>query len=242
MHFKIVSCVIVLLNFITHIISGQTIDPTDKANTVQDQNKAFIRQVTANPLQKAGKYFINDQFVIANFNTKDGRFHNNIPSRYDIYLHHFEVVIKSANFRLLANQIDSFNFYDTKIFKKRHFVNIDLYGQETDYKGFLETLLSDSSSLFKLKAVSYYKGTESPSVITGGGEEKIKVFEYFFFSKGNRIFRLKGSKKSILKNFSPCELKILEFVKTKKLSFKKEKDLISIVTYYNTLLKSHENY
>lgn len=222
---------------VSNICSAQEINPRDPANTVQNQNRAFIKQITANPLQKAGKYFLNEDYVVTDFYTRDHKYQKNIPSRYDIYLHHFEVVINNANFRIPEREIERFNFYDVNLFRQRYFVNIDSYKHDTDYRGFLEVIENDSANLFKLKAVSYYKGTASPSVITGGGDEKIKVFEHFFFNKGERLYKIKGGKKRVSKKFAPFERKVLSYIKTNKLKLKKRNDLVKLIRYYNTLLK-----
>lgn len=71
------------------------------------------------------------------------------------------------------------------------------------------------------------------STVIGPGKYK-KESKYFYYEKGI-LKKIKLKKKDILKVLSSKKGKVLEYVKGYKLSFNKEKDIIKIFKFYDSL-------
>lgn len=65
-------------------------------------------------------------------------------------------------------------------------------------------------------------------------EEIIKV-EHYVIRLNDKIFDIKLKKNDIINHMNDKEKEIKDFAKRNKLSFSNEKDVIKIITYYNTL-------
>lgn len=83
----------------------------------------------------------------------------------------------------------------------------------------------------KIKEVAVNNGYNNSS----GYRKYVQNSEYYILGKEKKYVKIKLTKKSILKILSDKESKIKEYVKKNKLNYKKENDIIKLLSFYHSL-------
>ena len=184
-----------------------------------------------------GKTQLLSNSLFSNSNSQNNIFYlfDKWENNATIVLNGKEFLIKNLNFDTQQGKFVSqitkdslFTFYnlDKVLISGSTFVNID--------NKFYENLTNDSSDYMFLKE-HYIKETKPEvHVITNKvikpGQNKL-MYKYFFYLNDDLI-QVELKKKDILKIFKSKQNEVTSFVKSNKLSYKKEEDVTKIFNYY----------
>jgi len=101
---------------------------------------------------------------------------------------------------------------------------------------FFEVLLDNELMLSFLKGFNTRILPRSEMGMLNRPYDEIKKQEKYFITNGTEIVKVKLNKKEILKYIKKDkQSKILKYIKERRLSFKKEKDVKEIFKYYNSI-------
>ncbi len=118
------------------------------------------------------------------------------------------------------------------IIKNLNFKLYDINGEKKFYITFNKgktSLLLNAKKKFKEKVLpksSYDKGQTA---------RFISSYQYYFLNKEGKLIPLKLKKKNILTALKDKKEDIINYVSKNKLKYKKEKDVIKIIDFYNSL-------
>lgn len=155
--------------------------------------------------------------------------------------------VLNARMRLNAYS-DSFEFYNqgklrallkvegTKVFyKNEKFVLEDLKGNRDNY--LVELVGSGKIKFYKKYNMKFAEAKKAESSYGSDKPAKFSLQVNFFVktSPSNKFKNIRLKKKDILSTMKDNESLIKKYVKVQKLSFSKEKDIIKLFNYYNSL-------
>ena len=183
-----------------------------------------------------GSPYANDEFIAGNIYKNDKELYKDVLLRYNISADEIEVK-KSKN--------DSDDSYGALIKEPNTLIKIlnDIYifvpFEGSNENGHYFTILTEESNfdLYKKAEVSY----SAPSFAkTSYDRDRPASFTqkstFYMVSKDGRFFELPNSKSKIIKVMNNKKDQVKGYIKKTRLDFKKEKDLIKLVKYYNSLL------
>jgi hypothetical protein len=159
------------------------------------------------------------------------------PIKYDFGLNHIEIK-DSSNDTIVyvqGHQIRQFVLMseDKKIHK---FINELKYTGKAYPPVFYEQLTEGKTELLKKVKVVLIKSNYNATLDVGSKtDKKMLKYELCFFN-GKELIKLKKSKGSVLEVLIGKKTEIKEFIKSNKLSIKKEADLVQIFNYYNSII------
>jgi hypothetical protein len=158
-----------------------------------------------------------------------------------------EITVNNINFNVEENRFETETINDsTFIFNNSMIKTVELKSgssfikmknPETNETTFFETLLVlDKIVFYKMPELVVERGVLNPLTQETGPNVLTKEMVYFYTKNNSKLVEFDLKKKSILNEFSDKEKEISHFVKEKKLNYGSEKDVIRILTYYNSLL------
>ena len=177
-----------------------------------------------------GTPFINEDWLAGSVTTTRG-IYQNLQLKYNVYDNllifqqndeAYEMTDQIVGFTLKPAPADSTTFM---IFKN------GISGSDIRPSNFVQVLAEGKASLYKMPAKQMAEVTE----VNAG---MVKVFannNKYYLSVNNNLQRVQLKKADILQALADKADKLEVFIKDKKLSFKKEADLLVLIQYYNLL-------
>ena len=181
-----------------------------------------------------GSPYLTDAWVKGTVKFSNGKTHTDIYIKYDQVAdellfrdaenHTMRFVDRISEFKIIYLANDK--AYE-KLFRNG-LINID----ENNVNAFYEVLIDGRISLLKRtrKKVNEIKAFDSTVAVKRIAE----VHDYYLSRKGE-LFRLKKDRKSLLALLNDQAEQIEKFINQNKLNIKEETQLISIISYYNSL-------
>jgi hypothetical protein len=172
-------------------------------------------------------YFTKDFIESKVFFTEDSVY--KIPLRYNIFEQTMEY--KSGN--------TVYAISNPEIFKKIEMgaqTFVYYYNRENPKKSSYYELLVDGKSLLLLKRETHYREAVPAKAMEDAKPPRFfsRPDEYYIVDANKLPVQIKN-KKSFAQIYTDKKSEISKFIKKEKISAKKEKDLIQLVKYYNTL-------
>ncbi len=194
-----------------------------------DNSIAYNKSVV-NMTDYTGEPFLNKEFVIGTTMTPDSTIYQNVPLRYNIYNGVFEFEKDDTPYVLEPAKYGTRIDLDGKVF-----VYTDYYYTNSE-KGYLEQLVDGKFSLYKKYKVRYHR----PEPAGAYSDAKPSNFEtlppeYFLGSKESGRIDFITKDKELIELCGAYSQQAGDYIKKNKLKIRKEKDLIELVNYLNTL-------
>jgi len=190
-----------------------------------DLTKSYVNE----DAEVEGKPFFVENFLPANVKGYDGMF----LLRYNAYRDEMEFQKDDEIHFLVKSDSLEINFVNSKKLYKFLEHNFN----KENIKGFLVVLNENAKvSLYKKERITFAQkvyATNSYKSDTPAHYELQK--DTFFIKKDDAIVPFPKNKKELAKMFPGKENQILEFLKSNSLSLSKESELISIVSFLNSL-------
>lgn len=156
--------------------------------------------------------------------------------RYNIRTNTFEVLVNGKVEYLAGEKIDQFSFLEERGIK-RLFVNVKNFSaQNHRLSGFLEVLEIGQIGLLandKIVAKNIYSDNGDGLEST----ETVGVETEYFLSRNTELTPISSFNKRSLGVFKDHSESIREFIKEKKLKFKREEDLVTLARFYAGLIQ-----
>lgn len=154
--------------------------------------------------------------------------------RYNAFADEMEIEKEGKTYVLIKQHEHRVTFLNTnKIYQLLDFTE----GTKHHMGFFVVVIEGNKLSLLKKERIEFFKEVKPNSgydKYQPARLERIPDKLYYTLDKKNAI-RLSSKKKNILNIFSNKAMEVENFVKKNKLKFNKEKDLIEIFNYYNTI-------
>ncbi len=151
-------------------------------------------------------------------------------------------------YNAFTDEIEVKNGTTTNVINKADYIRITLDGKKyvllnfetnksTNQQGFFIEKLKDSfASLYLRQYKTIKQGQEAKTSFHENTPSRFIDHEMYFLKFGNNLpLPVKLRKKIILKSFPNKNKELKEYVSEKKLNIETENDLISLITYYNSL-------
>ncbi|MBX2915983.1 MAG: hypothetical protein KF856_12005 [Cyclobacteriaceae bacterium] len=133
-----------------------------------------------------------------------------------------------------SNKIKSMVWIDSVTTLPSYFINASTYRiSGTSLTGMLEVLVDAEYPLFKYHKIEIKEPTYNVAMGSGSKDTRILKRSVYFTAANSQLVQIKNIKNLSAHTSKPEKLEA--FIKDQKLSIKKEKDLIEIITYLNRL-------
>lgn len=182
-----------------------------------------------------GSPYINKEFILGKiYNEKEVVF-DNLRLRYNAFSDEIEIQNSDINDKITYGALFKNTNEFIKIFNKVYvFV---LFGN-SNVKGNYFEILSEQKlfDLYKKTTVKFYHPVNAKTSYEKNKPAEFKHFHtYYLVDKKGSFTELPSNKNKLLKLLSKENKKIKDFAKKYKLNLDEDKDLIRLVSYYNSL-------
>jgi len=165
------------------------------------------------------------------------------PLLFNKYVNGVIELNDGRSFRISDLNINLFKgVFFAKIDDKSNFIFINVKSLKTDNKTYIQKgnmvleELAKGNKITLLKHIYKEKKNISPDRLNPFGQEKWKENEEYYLLKNNKTEKIKLKERILLSFFEKSEENnIKKYIKNNKLSLKKEKDVIKVINYYNSL-------
>jgi len=202
-----------------------------KAQFLQDNNGTAYRVVKYEDVK--GTPFYNSEWLTGTVKLKNGSSFKNVSLKFNSYDQ--VVIFKSQTGVELAfvQPVEEFTVVNNG--ETVHFKNFFNGPNSKSGNAFYQIMYSGSTTLLKTVNKDITSTVDYGSSVTNKEFVDVKP-AYFSLDSSNKPVRLKLDKKSILAIFSADKrAKIEDFINKNNLSFKEEKDVLSLFKYANTI-------
>ena len=216
--------------FSTMIVAQPSSQEASKIEYISNRTVDLLE----NPNDYTGSPYYNEDFTMGSILSNGKKIAANQIVRYNVSKEEFEIRDSKDTDNRIVKTIVRDEDISIQI-KDELFEYIS--NEKNRLRGYFTPLLkSDKTSLYKKITKKYIASQKAVSSMAAdvAALYKEKVVYYTIDDKGN--FTLLGSsKKGKLKAFSNYKKQVKEYTKENKLNLNKEKDLIKLVNYTNTL-------
>lgn len=155
--------------------------------------------------------------------------------RYDIYHNAIDILFDKATLKSLdGGFVQTFEYNDSLTNLPRKFVNGKDYTREgVAIAGFLEVLCWGKVDVFALTTATLLKPNYNTAIGSGNPNYQMAKKRVLLYGPGTELRPL--NKKELSKIWAEKEAEMTKFQKTNKLSLSRERDLMLMVDYFNTL-------
>lgn len=176
-----------------------------------------------------GSAYLNDEFITGTVTLNSGVKYSNIPLRYNVYNNEIEFRSNSGKLFNINNpeSIKELTIGDSK------FIYTDCKLHNKIEKLFVEVILESDASLLKRHRMKLNPPKEAETHRPAQPYTLSKMPSEFLIKKSDGTVHLFKNKKELISLLSDKSDKINELMKQQKLSAINEKDLLTIVKYYN---------
>ncbi len=155
--------------------------------------------------------------------------------RYDVYNNGIEVLFDKNTLKSLDGKlVQSFVYNDSITGLPRSFINAKEYTRDgIALTGFLEVLCWGKVDVFSYTTTSLLRPNYNTAIGSGNPNYQLVKKRVLLYGPGTELRPL--SKKELTKIWAEKEPEMTKFQKTNKLSLSRERDLMLMVDYFNTL-------
>lgn len=179
-----------------------------------------------------GSPYLKDSWIYGNVRIRNGKMHNNLPIKYNVYTDRLEFRHGDGIFETEPSVVVEFSFLennDTIIFRNG-FSGIAGYKQTAYFQ-----------ILYK-KKWTWLKKTACKIITDPGssyGSSKNKTFNkedfYFLLKNDGGYHQFKKTKKSLLKTFADHHKEIEAFIENNDINFQNEGDFIMVLSFIDQI-------
>ena len=188
------------------------------------------------PVEAQGSPYINDSFMPVRIQLGDEA--KIYIGRYNAYKGDMEIKVdgKAKPIALdITKQDYTIIFVNTKVtYKVYNYLN----DKNNSQRGFLvDVKINDNASLLRKESIKFVQATAAQSSYQKDTPAQFKRLKdaYYIKYKDNAIVEMPKKKKEIAAMFPEKSKEILKFIKSEKIKTSKEKDLIKLVDYINSI-------
>ncbi|MCD6598004.1 MAG: hypothetical protein J7L04_09970 [Bacteroidales bacterium] len=229
---NIFSYSLLVLLLLPSILNGQIWQT--ELNDLRDITTLFNRDMNDNKVQNnyiniEGSPYLFDDFRKGEVLLKDGKLFKG-EFRYDKYVDQVEFKVKQGNFWIANPSYIDYVKIDTTLML---FIQKDI--EQPDKGSYYIILVSGKIQLI-LKKGSILQSAEDPKPYIDAKPAKFldRKDLYYLLNESNTPIRI-TSKKVLINELSDKSSEISKFIKSNKISYKKEEDLIYLINYYISL-------
>ncbi len=155
--------------------------------------------------------------------------------KYDVLNYGVDILFDQNTFKSLdGNLVQSFEYTDSITKMPHRFVNGKEYTREgTPIKGFLEVLCWGKVDVYSYTEATLLRPNYNVAVGSGNKNYVISKKKTLLYSPGTELRPL--SKKELSKIWAEKEAEMTKFQKVNKLNLSRDRDLMLMVDYFNTL-------
>lgn len=197
-------------------------------------NIYFQRSINSNPVTTIdygdikGSPYLTDDFVDSRiYFRKDSVF--KIALRYNVFDQSMEYMQNNTVYAISNPEIIVKIEMDNWVFI--YYRN----NENIKYNSYYELLVSGKSYLLAKKDIGYKEAEPPKAIVESEPAKFFKRKDSYYVLKGGALPVLIKNKKMLIEIFEDKKDEIGKFIKKEKISYKKRKDLIQVVEYYNGL-------
>ncbi len=223
------------LTFLNLNVNGQVAQPSGKIG-VNSSPGGIVEEIKSeNPASIKGSIYLDDNWLMSNVYFKNGLKQLEIPVKYDLKNQVLKLKYKSKVNIFGEDKVERFEIHRVGE-DVEYYVNASEFQGHHTY-GFFQIALKDHISLFILAKLNFIKPNYVATHDVGEKEGKYVTEKEIYLARGETVTRLASKKVDFLQFFEEHNESIHQFIKTNKLKFKREEDLLKIIKYYNSLVE-----
>jgi len=183
-----------------------------------------------------GSPYVNEEFISSKiYKGKEVIFYD-LHLRYNAFSNEIEIRNSEINNKITYGALIK---NSNEIIKISNKVYVFVPFENSNVKGKYFEILSEQKlfDLYKKTTVKFYHPVDAITSYDKNKPAEFKHFyTYFLVDKKGSFYELPSNKNKLLKVLSKENKKVKDFAKKYKLNLDKDKDLIRLVSYYNSLL------
>ncbi len=219
---------------ITFLLQAQIPETNDFFSPGDTTNITY--RLTLPKATSLGKHYLDNKWNAGNVYLKTGEKLLGYYLRYDLVKNRLEIIVGKEIRIINKDRVESFEWFNVETLKPARFINGDTYQfDKMVAKSFFEVLASGKATLLKQVSIKALRNTTSPTLVNDTSTGNTEKFEEYFLGEGDMYFELSGSRKKKSALFNSGEEAILDYVRNNNLNLNVEKDMITMVEYYNEL-------
>ena len=199
-------------------------------NNIVESN---LKTNLSSDLSIKGDYFLQKDWQPGELYTKNRKkISDGFLFRYFVYTEEMHAIVNKKDTIILKS-----NLIDSICINKQKFIYLT-YIKNTSFKNsFFEELTNGKFRLLKKYRCMFIEGNEKTSsgYEEGKPDSYIIMKDYYYQEKNHPAISLPSKKSELIQIFTNQDNNIAKFIKSNKLKLRKEKDLIKLFNYYNTL-------
>ena len=183
--------------------------------------------------ETTGNVYLDEEWHSGNIYLKSGHNIKNLSLRYNLYSNYLEINYNGKIKVLDVNKLEKFELVGPEYIKV--YKSASLYQlKDTPLLGILEEMVPGHFSLVKKIDLKIKKPTYIEAFDVGSKNTKINKDSKLYISNNGNLYKIYRKKNYTIFNNHIDQLK--KFIEKNKLKFKREKDAIKILEFYNSLL------
>lgn len=176
-----------------------------------------------------GTPYKNETFVPGSIVINDSVSFQEIPLRYNAYSGKME--FKSSNNMIL--ELNIANGYKKVTIGDEKFENVDYMRRDKTEHGLLKVLVAGDYKLYMRSAVNYQPATEAAGYQEATPDKFVWQDDEYYWSKNGEIPVLITRIKNLVDSLQQSKEGVKAYIKSQKLTLKKESDLIQLFEFCN---------
>ncbi len=219
--------VVVCSNFFisAQIGGGTMVGPGEAANATPYGTQVFVRDASEDPIEGNRYFEETNKLAVVYINKKRAR---RCLMRYNAYYDQIEVTENNKVFNLIKRD-------DMKVVIEDEGYVYKIFDFEEASRFFILLQEGDISLLKRVEKKVKVGKDATTGYETNTPSRYIEKHRYFLKDKSGDLVNVKLKKKEILKVLTAQKDEVEKYASSKRLSFRKEKDLVKIIKHYNTL-------
>ncbi|MBV1924678.1 MAG: hypothetical protein KUG68_11695 [Flavobacteriaceae bacterium] len=182
-----------------------------------------------------GSPYANNDFMLGSIYQNEKVLKNNLLLRYNIYSDEIEIK-ENKNSKEYSALIKNQDY--TIVIDERIYVSIPLNGSEENGNYFNVLVPEGRFKLYKKSSISFQKAKPAVTSYDRDRPAKFTTLNTFYLVDHNgKFYELPSKSSKFYKVFKEKSSNLKSFAKKGKINIKKEKDLIRLINYYNSLFK-----
>ena len=186
-----------------------------------------------------GSLFVSDEWQDGTIELSNGTVIDEYPFKYEIVKDHFELKTAKGVKILPGGWVKKFSWWEAGINKERRFVAGDSFFQNNiPFVGFFEMLYEGQAALALRFQGEEVKPNYVPQFNVGSVDKKYMKKELFYLVEDQSAFPISKKNKQNLTYFKENAPKMADYIKSNRLKFNRQDDVVRIIEYYDLLISS----
>lgn len=196
----------------------------------------FIRETPVITKEVKGDTYLHAEWFSGTLNFINGSQLTDKDIRYNLESNIFEIKIDGIEKVSDSKYVKSFQLFNEQSRQTERYVNaFDINTAGPKLIGFLKELYVGNYTLYSRMEIKLVQGKYVSALDMGDEDDYYTKKIVYYVLKDRNLMEVNVNKRQFAESIPEYEEKVLEYIKEKGLSLKRENDLIALIVYLNSL-------